>query len=305
MVPFWEYCLRVVSMAILILLTTVGNLLVIHAIFRIRKFRRASHGLVLNLFISDTMVGITVMPIYFINLIENENLYNIPMCYLTALLKTCAMLYSLHSLSLLCIERFFMFKFPIKHRKMFSPSVWPFVLIVITLSLSIPFFILINFEVVYFPRQHLCWFKMEKLSFASAFLILLFGVPALALVFSTLAIIKAIKEWKGIGKKDVVHSAPGGESNGTKNNASRRKHRSYLIVVLMVFIFLFCYIPNMITFICDLTNYCQISERLTVGSKFLHFSKSILNTVIYGLLNPEVFQNLFVTKKFGGQQQQQ
>lgn len=294
MVPLWEYYLR----AIFILLTTIGNLLVIHAIFKIRKYRRASHGLLLNLFFSDALAGFTVMAVYMINLIANRNIFSEPMCYFTALLKTCMTLFSLYALALLCIERLFMLKFPIKHRKMFS-SVRPFILIVIVLSLSIPSLAVSTFEVVYFPKQHLCWFNLEEVSFVSVFLILIFGVPALALVVSSLVIIKTIKQPKHVGTKLVV---PGGESDNTQGNKStpsrclksKKNLRTYFMVVLMVSTFLFCHIPNMITFFCELSNHCQISERLTVCSKFLHFSKNFLNTVIYGLLNKKVRENLYV-----------
>ena len=298
MVSFWEYSLRVVFMAIFILLTTVGSLLVILAIFNIRRYRRASHGLLLNLFFSDALVGLTVMPVYMINLIANEILNNVPLCYFAALLTTCMMLFSLYSLALLCIERFLMFKFPITHRKMFSSSVWPFVLIVLALSLSIPVLAVATFEVVYFPKQHLCWFNLKELSFVVVFLIILFGVPALTMVFSTLAIIKTIKDQKRVESTHL----PGGESNSTQSNTStsarylksKKYRRSSLVIVLMVLTFLFCYAPNMIICFCELSNHFHVSERLVVASKFLHFSKNILNTVIYGLLNREVLHNIYV-----------
>ena len=291
-VPLWEYYFRIVLIAIFILFTVVGNLLVINAIINIRKHRHASHGLLLNLFISDTLVGCTVMPIYMANLITNEVMCNLPLCYVTAFVKTFITMFSLYSLALLCIERLFMFKFPVKHRKIFT-SVWKLILIAIILSLSVPSIAVTIFGVDHFPKQNLCWFNLDKLSFVLTFFVILFGFPCLALVFSTLVLIKILKD-----RKPQVGNMASNESDKTESKTSigyfksLRNFRFCFLVVLMVLVFLFCHVPNMVTALCELSNHCQISERLSIGSKFLHFSKSILNTVMYGLFNKQIRSNL-------------
>lgn len=281
-----------------IVFSTCGNILVIHTIFRMSTHRLGSHSnrLLLNLFIADVLVGITAMPIYMINLIVDKNLYNESMCHFTAFLKTFVMLFSIYSLALVCIERLYMFKFPIRHRKMFL-SVRPYILSIVVFSLSIPSLAISSFEVVYFSKQHLCWFRLHQLSFVAVFLILTFCVPTLTLVLSTVIIFKILHAGQHVPNK----LADCNQSGNTPTPTARRKKslRATYTLLLMLLAFLGCYVPSMVTFLCELSNYCQISERLTVGSKFLHFSKSILNTLIYGVLNKEVSRRLLkVTKKF-------
>ena len=292
-VPLWEYVLRIVSIASFILITIFLNLLVIYGIFKITKFPRASHRLLLNLFISDMLVGFIVMPTFMMNLISSgaDIIYSGAWCCFNAFLKTAIMLFSLYSLTILCFERFVMFQMPIKHRTMFK-STWPFILIAVILSLCIPTVALLTFDVVHFPRQHLCWFNPRGKKFVFVFLFILFGLPVIFLQTSSAVIIKARTRHAGNTKQTYPYK--GSIKNKSFHSVTRpmSKSRATLIVSLMVLAFHICYVPNMITFFCEVSGHCQISERLAVGSKFLHFSKSFANAVIYGFLNSQIRERI-------------
>ena len=107
-----------VSFAIMSIITTIGNLLVIAAVYKNphKELRTVSNYLVVNLAVADLIVGLIVQPI----IISQHFAYDLKLSIAASLLSQFALTASSVTILFLTIERYIVLEMPLRREKLFS-----------------------------------------------------------------------------------------------------------------------------------------------------------------------------------------
>ena len=247
---FWSLCFGLLSFLII-----VGNALSISILFK-RRLRKRPHFLLISLAFADLLVGLIAVPLYIMNQ-ANLLLHTAYWVYLCVDMITG--LSSVFTLTAISLERLHAISRPLRHRQLTSPSYaiaiatpWIFSLIV---SLS---YLLSVFSVI------------TNLQFFSGIIISL----------STSLLVTCISYFI-IWRKQTSRIIP----NETQARKDFNLNRTLLLVsVIFVFSWLPFHVLNIVSTFCAS---CEIFLVTVYVVKFLHYSNSFMNFLVYCFRMPD------------------
>ena len=267
-----------IATSVLIILTLAGNALVLAAFYSYKRIRRGvTNCFIVSLAVADILVALLTEPFWMS--VELTGWMNLPEGIDATKLQaswyfldiTCAIC-SIVNLMFISIDRYFAIKSPLSHHtkmtpetaKVIIPILWAYA--AMTASLSV-FFV---------------WKWSVFLTFIIGFLI-----PLIVVIFSYVGILIVISSKQRLSNR------------GGKRLAKEFKTAKSLGVVTGAFII--CWLPFFIasllfTYCISCTSFITKTPAIISSVKWLHYSNSCLNPIIYAFLNPTfkvAFRNLF------------
>ena len=248
---FWSLCFGLLSFLII-----VGNALSISILFK-RRLRKRPHFLLISLAFADLLVGLIPMPLYIMNQ-ANLLLHTAYWVYLCVDMITG--LSSVFTLTAISLERLHAISRPLRHRQLTSRSCaiaiatpWIFSLIV---SLS---YLLSVFSVITF-RQYFSGIIITSLS------------TSLLVTCISYCII-----WRKQASRIIPNEAQ------ARNNVHLNK-TLLLITAIFVFSWLPFHVFNIVIHFCASCEFFIVQLYIV---KFLHYSNSFMNFLVYCFRMPD------------------
>ncbi|OWF48461.1 trissin receptor-like isoform X1 [Mizuhopecten yessoensis] len=112
--PTWEITLKILFYALSFVVDVVGNVIVVIIIYLNKRMRSTTNILILNLAISDIMVGLFCMWVHLGNQISANWPFGPFICKASTFTQVFAVTSSVLTLTVISIERFFAIVFPLK-----------------------------------------------------------------------------------------------------------------------------------------------------------------------------------------------
>jgi hypothetical protein len=111
---------QVVVTIFIIIISTIGNFLVVFAIYRYRSLRTISNLIILNFSIADLLFSLTSPLITAFMWTEDKIVMFSPLCSFSAVMAQLLFHVSMFSLVFISFERFLATNYPLKHRTIFT-----------------------------------------------------------------------------------------------------------------------------------------------------------------------------------------
>ncbi|XP_048064078.1 trace amine-associated receptor 13c-like [Megalobrama amblycephala] len=275
------YVILYVAAAAVALLTVCGNLLVIISVSHFKQLHTPANILILSLAVSDLLVGVFVMPLYLSWLIESCWTSGTVMCSFLKFANFQATSVSVHTVTLIAVDRFLALSYPFFYSEKISPTV-----ICIATLFNWLFSLLYNFTLLFIngnftdvtcPGECVS-FVDEVSSFID--LLIVFLVPCtLIIILYTHVFVIAKKHATAIRALQVHNST-------SKNRVSDKSERKAAILLgILVFVFLLCLLPY---YICSLVVSYSNADMFFVRdvAVICFFLNSTVNPIIYALFYP-------------------
>ncbi|KAK9956876.1 hypothetical protein ABG768_014583 [Culter alburnus] len=275
------YVILYVAAAAVALLTVCGNLLVIISVSHFKQLHTPANILILSLAVSDLLVGVFVMPLHLPWVIESCWIFGPMMCSFLKFVNFQATSVSVHTVTLIAVDRFLALSYPFIYSEKISPTVICFATLFNWLfSLLYNFTLLFingNFTDVTCPGE--CVYNIDEVSSFIDLLVVFLMPCTLIIILYTHVFVIAKKHATAIRALQVHNST-------SKNRVSDKSERkAAMLLGILVFVFLLCLLPY---YICSLVvSYSNADvfyfRDLTVISFFLN---STINPIIYALFYP-------------------
>ena len=258
----WSIALGLIAVVIV-----TGNALAIAALSTSRKLMRMRTSyFLLNLAVADSLVGALAIPMYIVLLCNHATSYDYQSVYTAVdILSGFASVFTLTAIS---CERLYAFLRPRESRKrltsgmhtLFISSVW-------VLSVIVTIFHLL--------------YRYKVLRFAIFFSIMV------SLLTTSIAVMCIC--YAGIWIKIKLFYLP-----HRRNYANEKKLAVLLVIVTSIFVITWLpfHLLNIINFFCDLCFMSSLPPNALFFSKFLQYSNSFMNPVVYAVQLPGFLKSL-------------
>ncbi|XP_051731297.1 trace amine-associated receptor 13c-like [Ctenopharyngodon idella] len=275
------YVIQYVAATAASLLTVCGNLLVIISVSHFKQLHTPANILILSLAVSDLLVGGFVMPLHLPWLIESCWTSGPVMCLVFDFVNFHVTSVSIHTVTLIAVDRFLALSYPFFYSEKISPTViciatlfnWLFLLFYNFTLL----FINGNFTDVTCPGK--CVYIVDKVSFLIDLLVV-FLVPCTLIIILYTHVFVIVKKHATAIRSLNVHNST------SKNRVSDKSERKAAILLgILVFLFLLCLLPY---YICSLVipysnaNYFFVRDVAAI----FFLLNSTINPIIYALFFP-------------------
>ena len=160
-----EKVLKVLAYSIILLVSLVGNALVILVFYKKKQLRRSINYYVLNMAVSDLFTPLTIMPVNIVQIISGSTAFMVDsplvlgniLCKLCYFLPDVSLMVSIQSLLLISVDRFIAVVFPLQI-KLISSKV-RFICIsctwIIAIAVHAPYFY--TFKLISDGNSYHCW----------------------------------------------------------------------------------------------------------------------------------------------------
>ena len=160
-----EKVLKVLAYSIILLVSLVGNALVILVFYKNKQLRRSINYYVLNMAVSDLFTPLTIMPVNIVHIISGSTAFMVDsplvlgniLCKLCYFLPDVSLMVSIQSLLLISVDRFIAVVFPLQIKLISSKvrficisCIW-----IIAIAVHAPYFY--TFKLIYDGNSYHCW----------------------------------------------------------------------------------------------------------------------------------------------------
>ncbi|XP_067239358.1 trace amine-associated receptor 13c-like [Chanodichthys erythropterus] len=273
------YVIQYVAAAAVALLTVCGNLLVIISVSHFKQLHTPANILILSLAVSDLLVGVFVMPLYLSGLIESCWISGPVMCSFLKFADFQATSVSVHTVTLIAVDRFLALSYPFFYSEKISPTV-----ICIATLFNWLFSLLYNFTLLFINGNFTvvcpgeCVYFVDEVSSLIDLLVVFLMPCTLIIILYTHVFVIAKKHVTAIRALQVHNST-------SKNRVSDKSERKAAILLgILVFVFLLCLLPY---YICSLVvSYNADVFLVRDVAVIFFFLNSTINPIIYALFYP-------------------
>ncbi|XP_078660159.1 neuropeptide FF receptor 2-like [Branchiostoma floridae x Branchiostoma belcheri] len=298
-----------VSYFLIFALCLVGNTLVCFVVIKIPRMRTVTNYFILNLAVSDLLVGIFCMPFTLVDNIVLGWPFGDAMCRLVPFMQTTSVIASVFTLLAIAVDRFYAVVLPMKPKLTVSQmakavtAIWVF-----AVSISLPL-IIFNHDKEY-PDQvgnvvylvHHCQEQFPGVDVSKYYSLSLFVLCYLV----PLGIILVL--YVLIGHRIWFKATPGGQkaSMEAQNIALQKKRKVVKMLIVVVVVFALFWLPLHTTlllndFVVQLTDVQKQIMYIYIFpiAHWLSYFNSSVNPIIYGYFNPnfrDAFKSLFSRK---------
>ena len=253
---FWDICFGVLGTLII-----VGNILTIWIFFKQRSQKR-SYSLLISLAVADLLVGIFAVPFYIKTVVSQGYTWYVISIGADVFTGTT----SIYTLAVISLERMFAVGWPVCHRTVNCR--------VYVCAISIPWIIAAIFTtLVVLPMLNIIGRENSLY-----YIVLICGIPLIAICVANFVV------WKK--QKMPFHN----------QNHIKREVKLAKTLALITGTWLFTWLPFQILnilFALKVTQNFHLIELTTFIIKFLQFSNSFVNVIIYPFRIPQFKRTLF------------
>lgn len=267
--------------SIICLIGALGNALVVVVIYRINLMHKAASILMASLAIIDFFIMIFNFPLWLTVLLQSKWTLGVPFCTLTAFSNTFLSFNSALFVAVISMDRCYAVLLPLKYERKVTQSL---VLIVIGglvgFSSLLSILPLIGFgKYDFVPRYGHCFFGNVKsdISYEIMAVTICYYIPSIIICLSYYKIFTTAK-----GHTRVVHCD---ENCCYLVWNTEAKNKLTKTVLFVVGIFFACWLLFFISEAMRLTSLKNISHIMTLLSRWLVYTNSALNPIIYGTTN--------------------
>ncbi|XP_051968823.1 neuropeptide FF receptor 1-like [Xyrauchen texanus] len=315
--PYYQHTLAVATLFILAYilifsLCMLGNILVCVIVLKNRQMRTVTNIFILNLAISDLLVGIFCLPITLVDNLITGWPFDVVICKMSGLVQGASVSASVFTLVVIAVERFRCIVYPFQQKLTQRQSIimigfiWALATaimcpsaVTLTVSQDVLHFMVDRDNIVY--PLFTCWEAWPDQSMRKMYTTVLFSLIYLAPV--TLIVIMytriAIKLVKSPASIRDAHAAE------ESRRVFRRKLRVVNMLLIVALLFTVSWLPLWILIM--LTDYGNLSESqldlvavyIFPFAHWLAFFNSSVNPVIYGYFNENFRSGFQAAFKFG------
>ncbi|TRY88477.1 hypothetical protein DNTS_005158 [Danionella cerebrum] len=266
-----------VAAAAVSLLTICGNLLVIISISHFKQLHTPANVLILSLAVSDLLSGVFVIPFHLTLLIESCWTFGPVMCSLFHCVSFQTTSVSVHTVTLIAVDRFLALRFPFFYSDKISPAV-----ICLTTLSNWLFSLFYNFSLLYvngnftdFTCPGKCVYVIDGVS-SVVDLLVVFLIPCSLIIILYIQVFIIAKKHVTAIRSLQLHSS---------SESCKSERKAAMLLGILVFVFLLCLLPY---YICSLVIPYSDVDMLYLRdvAAIFFFLNSTINPVIYALFYP-------------------
>ena len=267
-----SYAYKVISslfMWTLIIVIVVGNLLAIAAYCKATRLRIVTRCFIINLAVTDLLVGAIIMPFWFHRMLQNRQVMDSMLYKAWITLDISCATASITSLAVVSIDRFIVISKPLSYERFLQKSRAIFVIFIVwCYSISVAVLREIN------------WHYYSLLVTGFSFLL-----PFGTILFAYANIFKAAK----FQAKRIRRSClPNSTGSNTNKKHFEKELKATKTISLVIGAFLVCWSPFFVlSILSKYCTQCTISFEVVIIVKWLHYANSALNPIIYSMHNRE------------------
>lgn len=276
----YKSTVRQVVSVFFIIISTIGNSLVLFAIYRFRSLRTISNMIIFNLSITDLLFSLAVVPVMTFAWSKNKSTISSSLCSVIGFEGQLLSLVSIYTLAFVSVERFLATNYPLRHRSIFTRKVVKigllFIWIFSTLVCVVSF---ITERFVYIEKFYHCMLDWEN---SKEFALVLFGLayvfPLLSLLCCNVLIIKAV--WKS--RRFMSAHTSGSSRNGA---GFFKGHRTTLLTVAVIVAFILLWTPYFTGGSSLTLKFFSLPKEFMSTAFLLVCANGAFNPLIYGVMN--------------------
>ena len=280
-----------VSLLILItLLGTTGNLLVLRAIFTLKK-RNLNDYLILNLAATDTGTCLVSIPLDVVEKMKGEFPYGTAFCHVIYPFQSVLVYVSVLTLLFMCVDRYRLIVTPLKPRIHLKTGLTTVAAMWVTSCLIVlPLSLALKFKGSHCSEEW--WSDYSGRVFTLAIFTFLYLIPMVIMTFLYASVIRVLyKDTRSIKLRRNVSA-----SSQSQVSLPQRNLKIVQVFVMAVVVFAVCMLPTHITWMWH--DFGSGSKRPELFSKAVTFSNvfmyanSVVNPVIFGSINVRTLDKL-------------
>ncbi|XP_061072445.1 trace amine-associated receptor 13c-like [Conger conger] len=275
--------LRYMSAAVVVSLTVCGNLLVIISICHFKQLHTPTNFLLLSLAMTDFLVGVIVMPLYFILWIDPQSCFGILYCTIfnvAALDLTCI---SIYNVALIAVDRYIAVSNPLHYSMKITMKVTLRIIAILWLYSLIYNMVLLYFNgnIIDMKANITCGecILISSNVWAIVDFIIVFLLPCSMIIIIYLNIFAIAK--KHANKIRSVRKCP-----KIKNVSMASERKAAKSLGVLVAVFLVCLVPYYLSAFLDVYVKKRSVHLAVSGTLTLIYLNSSINPIIYALFYP-------------------
>ncbi|XP_061074067.1 trace amine-associated receptor 13c-like [Conger conger] len=271
------------AVSVVVSLTVCGNLLVIISICHFKQLQTPTNFLLLSLAMTDFLVGVFVMPLYFTMLIEPQRCFGMVLCTIFNFAAFHLTSVSIYNVTLIAVDRWFALSNPLHYSMKMTVNVTLRLVSILWLTSFIYTMVLLYFNGnIDNAKVNItcseCVVVLDDV-WATVDFILVFVVSCSMIIIIYLRIFAIARNH---AKK--IRSVQKSQKTNTDSTASERKAAKTLGVLVAVF--LLCLVPSFVcTFFDAYISNEAVQLAVSITMTLLYLNSSI-NPVIYALFYP-------------------
>ncbi|KAG9493497.1 hypothetical protein GDO78_001414 [Eleutherodactylus coqui] len=272
-----------------ILLTIVGNIMVIISVSHFRKLHTPTNFLILSLATADFLLGLTVMPYSMVRSITACWFYGDLFCRLHSCIDMTLCTSSIFHLFFIAVDRYFAICHPLHYsRKITIPVIEVYIFV----SWSIPCLyafglVLSNVNIAGLEDQEIlvpcigsCSLVFNKISSIITSLICFF-IPGTLMIGIYIHIFSVARK-----QVKLINNIPNQRKNNKKKVFVNAENKAARTLSLVMGVFILCWLPFFVLTVADPYLNFSISDDIYNTVLWLGYFNSACNPIIYGLFYP-------------------
>ncbi|XP_045211189.2 neuropeptide FF receptor 2-like [Mercenaria mercenaria] len=296
-IPKWEIGLKVSFYLLAFLMDIVGNSIVILIVFINKRMRTTTNVLLLNLAVSDIMVGCCCMWVHAGNSITKEWPFGPNVCKVNTFMQVLAVTSSVLTLTAISVERFIAIMFPLNRR--LTPVFTAIVIVtnwIISAGMASPHLVVRRqFEYFWADRHEIwceevwpkviideeCHTEMPgRTIYYTVVCVVLYFIPIFIMMCTyTLILVKL-----------MLRKRPGTVITATKQALDRSRKKVIRMLVAILAVFIICWTPQQGFILWDIYGVKdkEIDDnvlRTKYAAVYIAYFNSALNPILYGGFN--------------------
>ena len=296
--------LESIIVVLFLILSILGNTLIIAAFFHLKSLRTIPNILVANLSIVDFLSAITTHPLLASVLIRGAWRLGQEACKYQAILNSFLFTTKNLSITFITLNRYLII---VRYKKMFTKRSTRLFLVAIWISSCVLALssLMAGDETKFHAREALCVISSKK-SASSVVIVVLGNIAFLATTYLNYAILSLVRlhrkqVFSFFNKKTsrvTLESAPRpncpSNAVGTRGTIVNRNEEPHIArkVFTVTTLYSICWLPQGLLKIVSLTN-VNLSREIWMTSTFCMQLSSVLNPFLYGLLNTKLRKTIF------------
>lgn len=313
--PTLEIALKITFYVIAIILAVVGNFIVILILLLNKRMRTTTNILILNLAVSDCLVGLFCMWIHLGNEISPQYPFNAFFCKANTFVQVTIVTSSVLTLTIISIERFFAIVFPLKGKLSARTTGISIVISwIVSIAVASPHLIIRKYNEVQWKNRKEIWcdqnwpkiYKDKNCATEEPIKKIYYAVSGIVMYFVPICVM--VFAYSIIAIKLMRRKSPG-SLVGTTTMLQDRARRKVIKMLLMVFItFVICWTPQQVMLLWaayekkeNIPEYINTIKYIAV---FAAYFNSSINPILYGGFNEnfrrgfkEAFKCLLLRKR--------
>ncbi|XP_012944206.1 QRFP-like peptide receptor [Aplysia californica] len=295
--PAWEIALKILFYVLAILLDIVGNSLVIIIMFVNQRMRTTTNVLILNLAVSDFMVGISCMWIHVGAQISPEWPFGHFMCKFSTFIQVTLVTSSVLTLTVISVERFIAIVYPFRpHWSACTTGLIIAMTWLVSVTTASPHLFVRHLAEIRWSDRHEIWcaedwpeyFKDSQCQTWKPGRIIFYSIEGIVMYF--LPVVVMIVAYSVISYRLLVRKPPGTLIGSTHSAQAKAKRKVIKMLVIVLVAFVVCWTPQQILLLWDV--YRPMYEELDPNVKvikyvalYIAYLNSALNPILYSGFN--------------------